>query len=165
VTELSPTHPPWTRSLYRGLAEAAVGLTFPPPDRGPLTDCIDRNAMMHAGRALPIATDRPDALRFVSCGTPLPGYQVRIVDASGSESPERIEGAVEFTGPSATAGYYRNAGATTRLLKGEWHDTGDRGYMAAGDLRRQDRTAENSRAAHMVAQDRYDLHRAFRATA
>ena len=30
----------------------------------------------------------------------------------GAEVPERMEGTVEFCGPSATAGYYRNPGAT-----------------------------------------------------
>jgi 1-acyl-sn-glycerol-3-phosphate acyltransferase len=117
-----------------GLAEAAVGLTFPPLGRGPITDCIDRDAMMRTGRALPVATDHPDALRFASCGRPLPGYELRLVGEGGAEVPERMEGTVEFRGPSATAGYYRNPGATGRLLHGPWLDTGDRGYMAGGEL-------------------------------
>ena len=31
-------------------------------------------------------------------------------------------------------GYYHNANATARLIHGNWLDTGDRGYMAAGEL-------------------------------
>ncbi len=117
-----------------GLAEAAVGLTFPPIGRGPISDCVDRGEMMRAGRAEPVPADRADCLRFVSCGKPLPGYEVRVVDASGSEAPERIEGTVQFNGPSATAGYYRNSSATRQLVHGGWLDTGDRGYMASGEL-------------------------------
>lgn len=117
-----------------GLAEAAVGLTFPPLGRGPTTDCIDRREMMRTGRALPVATDHPQALRFVSCGRPLPGYQLRLADEGGAEVPDRMEGTVQFRGPSATSGYYRNPRATERLLHGQWLDTGDRGYMAAGEL-------------------------------
>jgi 1-acyl-sn-glycerol-3-phosphate acyltransferase len=117
-----------------GLAEAAVGLTFPPLGRGPVTDCVGRDEMMRTGRALPVAADHPQALRFVSCGRPLPGYQLRLVDEGGAEVPERTEGTVEFRGPSATSGYYRNPGATDRLLHGRWLDTGDRGYAAAGEL-------------------------------
>jgi acyl carrier protein len=117
-----------------GLAEAAVGLTFPPLGRGPITECIDRHEMMRTGRALPVATGHPDALRFVSCGQPLPGYELRLVGEGGTEVPERMEGRVEFRGPSATAGYYRNPGATGRLLHGRWLDSGDRGYMAGGEL-------------------------------
>jgi 1-acyl-sn-glycerol-3-phosphate acyltransferase len=117
-----------------GLAEAAVGLTFPPLGRGPITDCIDRHEMMRTGRALPVTADHPNALRFLSCGQPLPGYQVRLIGEGGAEVPERMEGTVEFRGPSATAGYYRNPGATARLFHGQWLDTGDRGYMVGGEL-------------------------------
>ncbi len=117
-----------------GLAEAAVGLTFPPLGRGPITDCIDRREIMRTGRALPVAAGHPSALRFVSCGRPLPGYQLRLIGEDGTEAPERMEGTVEFRGPSATAGYYRNSAATGALFHGQWLDTGDRGYMAGGEL-------------------------------
>jgi 1-acyl-sn-glycerol-3-phosphate acyltransferase len=117
-----------------GLAEAAVGLTFPPLGRGPIIDRIDRHEMMRAGRAVPVAADHADALRFISCGRPLPGYELRLVDEGGTEVPERMEGTAEFRGPSATAGYFQNPVATGRLFHSEWLDTGDRGYMAAGEL-------------------------------
>jgi acyl carrier protein len=117
-----------------GLAEAAVGLTFPPMDRGPRTDCVDRDEMTRTGQALPVPEDHRNALSFVSCGRPLPGYQIRIVDKNGAEVPDRIEGAVELNGPSATAGYYRNPDATARLLHNGWLDSGDRGYIAGGEL-------------------------------
>jgi acyl carrier protein len=117
-----------------GLAEAAVGLTFPPMGRGPIVDRIDRQKMTSGGQAVAVSLNEPNALEFVSCGRPLPGYQVRIIDTAGSEAPERIEGTLQFTGPSATQGYYHNADATARLLHGEWRDTGDRGYMAGGEV-------------------------------
>lgn len=117
-----------------GLAETAVGLTFPPIGRGPLTDCVDHDEMMRTGQALPVPRDHPGALRFVSCGRPLPGYQVRVVDAGGLEAPERIEGTVQFSGPSATVGYYHNTSATAKLLHDGWLDSGDRGYLAGGEL-------------------------------
>lgn len=117
-----------------GLAEAAVALTFPPPGRGPLVDSVDRAVMTARGQAVSTTAGIPSALRFVSCGRPLPGYLVRIIDAAGSEVPERVEGALQFTGPSATSGYYHNPDATARLLSGEWRDTGDRAYLAAGEL-------------------------------
>ena len=121
-----------------GLAEAAVGLTFPPVARGPAIDCIDRERFCTAGQALPVPCDDPRAMSVVSCGRPLPGYRLRIVDAAGQALPERREGQVWFQGPSATRGYYRNPDATAKLIHtagGErWHDTGDRGYLAGGEL-------------------------------
>jgi len=126
-------HPTAMTPVY-GLAEAAVGLTFPPVGRGPIVDCIDRAEMTDRSRAVSRPEGSPNTLRFVSCGRPLPGYRLRLIDETGTDVPERVEGTLQFTGPSATAGYFRNPEATAKLLRGEWRDTGDRGYLAAGEL-------------------------------
>ena len=52
----------------------------------------------------------------------------------GSEVGERIEGRLEFRGPSATRGYFRNPEQTARLFHDGWLDTGDRAYAADGDI-------------------------------
>ena len=72
--------------------------------------------------------------RFVSCGPPIPGFEVRIVDDRGTELEERAEGAVEFRGPSTTSGYFRNPAASRALFDGDWLRSGDRGYVAGGEL-------------------------------
>ena len=74
------------------------------------------------------------ARRFVSCGPPIPGFEVRIVDDRGTELEERAEGAVEFRGPSTTSGYFRNPAASRALFDGDWLRSGDRGYVAGGEL-------------------------------
>ncbi len=115
-----------------GLAENAVGLAFPPLLRGPLIDRIDRLRLARTGEAEPVAG--PEALAVVACGRPLPGHEIRVVDATGREQPERREGRIEFRGPSATSGYFRNPEATRRLFRDGWLDTGDMGYIAGGEL-------------------------------
>lgn len=117
-----------------GLAEVGVGLTFPAVGRAPIVDHVDRALLARAGEARPIPVTAMDAASFVCCGRPLAGYRLRVVDEQGSEVVERMEGNLQFTGPSATSGYYRNSAATTRLLSGEWRNTGDRGYLARGEL-------------------------------
>ena len=117
-----------------GLAEASVGLLFPPPERGPLIDRIQREIFEREHRAQPAAPGDTDAQRFVACGRPLLGHEVRIIDDEGRELPERIEGRLEFRGPSATKGYFRNPAQTARLFDRGWLDTGDRAYAAAGDI-------------------------------
>jgi 1-acyl-sn-glycerol-3-phosphate acyltransferase len=116
-----------------GLAENCVGLTFPPLGRPPRIDCIDRDLFCRTGRAIP-APASAKALRFVSCGLPLPGHEVRIVDEAGRELPERTEGRLEFRGPSSTPGYYRNPEATAKLFDGDWRISGDRAYLAEGEV-------------------------------
>ena len=117
-----------------GLAESSVGLTFPPLGRGPLLDRVDRLALSRTGIALPARSDDTHAQRLVSCGRPLPGHVIRIVDVKGLELPDRAQGRVQFRGPSATSGYFRNPEATKRLLEGEWLNTGDLGYLVAAEL-------------------------------
>ncbi|HVW69255.1 MAG TPA: AMP-binding protein [Steroidobacteraceae bacterium] len=117
-----------------GLVEAAVDVALPPVGRGVWVDCVDGELQRTAGRAMPTSVGHSHVLRVASWGRPLPGYQVRIIDASGSELPERCEGALQFKGPSATAGYYRNPAATAGLRHGEWLDTGDLAYLAEGEL-------------------------------
>ena len=117
-----------------GLAESSVGLAFPPVGRGPLIDTIDRDTFTRSGRADPAKAGKRGALRFVSCGQPLPGHEIRIVDAAGNELGDRHEGRIEFRGPSATGGYFHNAEATRSLFHGEWLDTGDLGYVADADV-------------------------------
>ena len=116
-----------------GLAESSVGLAFPPLRRGPLIDRIRRDAFVRSGRAEPVKPGEPD-LRFVACGQPLPGHEIRVVDAAGNELGDRREGRIEFRGPSATAGYFNNASATHSLFHDDWLDTGDLGYLADADL-------------------------------
>jgi 1-acyl-sn-glycerol-3-phosphate acyltransferase len=117
-----------------GLAESSVGLAFPPLGRGVLFDRVDRAALSRSGIARPARNDESRVQRFVSCGQALPGHALRIVDADGRELPERSQGRVQFRGPSATGGYFRNPEATARLFAGEWLNTGDLGYLAAGEL-------------------------------
>jgi acyl carrier protein len=125
---------PETMLPVYGLAESSVGLTFPRPGNGIKIDRIKRQAFMESGEALPVSPPERDGLEFVCCGEPLPGHQIRIVDANDRELPERMEGSLQFTGPSATSGYFKNPEKTRELFHGEWLDSGDKAYMVAGNV-------------------------------
>ena len=117
-----------------GLAECSLGLTFPPVGRGPLIDRVSRAKFLRTGIAFVADENDPSPLRFVSCGSALPGHAIRIVNERGAVLPERTQGRIEFRGPSATSGYFRNPQETARLFDGDWLDTGDLGYIANGEL-------------------------------
>jgi len=118
-----------------GLAEASVGLLFPPLGRGLRIDSVDREIFQAQRRAQP--STEATALRFVACGRALPSHEIRIVDDAGQPLAERIEGRLEFRGPSATQGYWHAPQQTAGLFRdsqGEWLDSGDRAYLAEGDV-------------------------------
>ncbi len=125
---------PEAASPVYGLAESSVGLAFPPLGRGPVIDRVRRGPLIESGQAVVAAEDDTTALRFVACGRPLIGHQIRIVDESGRELPDRHQGELQFKGPSVTSGYFRNPEKTRSLFKGEWLDSGDLAYIAEGDV-------------------------------
>jgi 1-acyl-sn-glycerol-3-phosphate acyltransferase len=135
-----------------GLAESAVGLAFPPLGRGPRVDRIDPRVLAREGTATPLTDEARPALEMVSCGSPLAGHEIRAIDEHGREVAERVEGRIEFRGPSATRGYYRNAAATERLFHGDWLDTGDVGYIASGEL------FVTSRAKDLIKRGGHNIH-------
>jgi len=126
-----------------GLAEAALGVTIPPLNRGPLVDRVERETFAAQGRAVPASPEDETAISFVSSGAALPRHEVRIVDERGDEVADRTEGFLWFRGPSATSGYYRNPKATEALLprgpatspdEYAWVNSGDRAYRADGEF-------------------------------
>lgn len=121
------------RPVY-GLAENCVGLAFPTTARPPRIDRIARGEFSRSGRAVVADPNDETALAFPACGEPLPGHEIRVIDSQGREVPERHEGGIEFRGPSSTQGYYRNPEATAALYNDGWLRTGDRGYLAEGEI-------------------------------
>ena len=120
-----------------GLAEGSLAVSVPQMGAGYKVDRIDRAQFESAGRAEPVSAAGSDvaALEFVDAGKPLPGVEVRIVDADGRDAGERREGRLWFRGAAATSGYYHNEAATRELLRDEnWLDSGDLAYAADGDL-------------------------------
>lgn len=117
-----------------GLAECSVGLAFTPPGEPWRVDALDRERMAATGDVVPARADDPAPLKVVGCGRALDEHDLRVVDAAGLELPEDQEGTLQFRGPSATSGYYRNAAATRELFQGEWLNTGDRAYLREGVL-------------------------------
>ena len=117
-----------------GLAEAAVAVTLSPLRRTPRVDAVAREPFERSRTLQPASPDEVRALRFVSCGVPLRGHAVRIVDRSGHPVGDRVDGRVQFRGSSVTGGYFRRADTTRAAMHDGWMDSGDLGYQAGGEL-------------------------------
>lgn len=117
-----------------GLAENSLGLTFPPPGRGVKVLRVDQERFLRLGQAIVTKESTEPSLAFVSCGAPLPQHELRIVDERDRALPEGQQGRIQFQGPCATKGYFHNPVLTRELFHGPWLDTGDLGFLLAGEL-------------------------------
>jgi long-chain acyl-CoA synthetase len=67
--------------------------------------------------------------RFASCGQPVLGVEVRVVDDNGDSVPVRSIGEVVVRGPNVMKGYFRRPDATSETIVGGFYRTGDLGYL------------------------------------
>ncbi len=135
-----------------GMAEASVGLAFSQLRAKPKIDRVSRTRFERDRQALVAGASESSPIPFISCGVPLPGHEVRIVDDQGKPLPERVEGNLVFKGPSCTSGYYRNPEATASLFQDGWLCSGDLAYWAEGELyitgRKKDLIIKGGRNLH-----------------
>lgn len=71
--------------------------------------------------------EKPDLLR--SCGRPVMGTSIRIVDANGRTLPANTSGHIVARGPQVMRGYWNNEEATRQTLQDGWLHTGDAGML------------------------------------
>lgn len=123
-----------------GMAEVAIGGTFPPRRRGLVTDTVDRIVLETQRVAKPVEIDDPDELgltarRLPLLGKPVPGLKMMVVDPETYEEvPERHVGELLLRGTSVTPGYYKRPDATAALFRDGWLCTGDLAYLLDGEL-------------------------------
>lgn len=76
-----------------------------------------------------VTTERPTDADGTTAGPPLPGLEVRIVDAQGVPVPADRVGELEVRGPTVMAGYDEDPVATREALRDGWLKTKDLGAL------------------------------------
>jgi len=116
-----------------GMAEATLGMSFAPLDRGIEVDHVDLGRLRREGRAVP--ADGEHVRELVICGKPLPDHELQVRDAEGTVLGERQVGHILFRGPSVMTAYFRRNEETARVLSADgWLDTGDMGYRVGDSI-------------------------------
>src|SRR3989475_4703100 len=64
-----------------------------------------------------------------SCGPPVPGVELGIVDDEGGVLPPRRAGEIAVRSPARLSAYFRDPEATAAALRDGWFYTGDLGYV------------------------------------
>ncbi len=116
------------------MAENTFAVTQSKLGTAPNVDVIDRVMFMEQRIAQPVTNGEQAAVSMVSCGSPIPNTEIRIVDADRNELPDRHIGEIALRSNCMLSGYYRREEETARALDSEWYYTGDLGYIADGEL-------------------------------
>ncbi len=114
---------------FYGLAENVTAVTAHPVEQVPHVDWLDRHALAAQGIA-----QSGQGLACVGVGGCLPRCQVEIRDTEGKALPERRVGKIWIRSDCMFQGYRGQPELTARTLVDGWLDSGDRGYLAGGDL-------------------------------
>ena len=116
-----------------GLAESTVALCMSRAGSPPEPDRVRRAVFEKTGAAEPAGAGE-DAIEFFSVGSPIDGMEVRIVDDSGAETGQRVQGRLQFRGLSLAEGYFNDSAASVISLPGGWMDSGDLGYRVGDEI-------------------------------
>ena len=118
-----------------GMAEVAIGGSFPEPMRGMVVDTVDRRVLETERYAAEVAPEAEGARQLALLGRPIPGLEMRICDPTGGHPMrEREVGELEIRGTSLMTGYYRRPGDTAATFHDGWLRTGDLAYFVDGEL-------------------------------
>lgn len=71
----------------------------------------------------------PAGRKLGTCGRPIPGLNIRVVDEQGNELPPNTPGEIQMSGPMIFKGYLNQKAATEKVFSEEWYHTGDRGVL------------------------------------
>ncbi len=113
-----------------GLSEAALAVSFSDVERPFRSRRFSRRVLATEGRA----EEAADGVELVSVGRPIPGFEVQVRDAAAGALDEGRVGRVWTRGPSLMQGYLDQPEATAKAVRAGWLDTGDLGFVHAGEL-------------------------------
>jgi len=117
-----------------GMAEATLIVTATPIHESPRVDWVDTRALQEERRAVPVAPETAGSTPLTSCGLPVEGAVIGVVDDDGQPLPDRRVGEIVVRARSLFSGYYRRPDLDAKVLRDGWYFTGDMGYLADGQL-------------------------------
>jgi len=121
-------------SVSYAMAENTFAVTQTQVGQPPKLDWIQINALQADLLALPAEPESTGAVVMVSCGTPISGTEIDIVDPDGTRLEERKVGEIILRSNCMLAEYYKRPQITAEAILDGWYYTGDMGYIADGEL-------------------------------
>ncbi len=138
VTQTPPGRPA-RLDFVDPVALATMGYAQPVPaesEKGsvsPTGEAGSAIADTHSGYAIDSTGEQTLLSPRVSCGPPIPNTELRILDDDGRPLPDRFVGQIAIRSDCLLTGYYRRDDLPP-FTAGGWFLTGDRGYVAEGEV-------------------------------
>jgi acyl-CoA synthetase (AMP-forming)/AMP-acid ligase II len=116
------------------MAENTFAVTQSTLDQPAPLDWINIALLQGERSAQPAEPEADGAISMVSCGFPIEGTEIGIVDENGEFLPERRVGEIVLRGDCMLTEYYKRPDITAETIKDGWYFTGDMGYLADKQL-------------------------------
>jgi acyl-CoA synthetase (AMP-forming)/AMP-acid ligase II len=114
------------------MAENTFAVTQTPMNQAAQLEVVDKHELEVNRRAVQVSEAHPNAVTKVSCGSPIAGTAVRVLDGKGNVLPERHVGELVIHSDCMLTGYYKRP--DLQPFKDGWYVTGDMGYAVDGEV-------------------------------
>jgi acyl-CoA synthetase (AMP-forming)/AMP-acid ligase II len=116
------------------MAENTFAVTQSTIGSPPHVDWVNVRSLQEELYALPTVPNTNGSTPVVSCGYPIQGTEINIVNKNGAKLPERQVGEIVVRGNCMLDEYYHRPEITNDAIRHGWYYTGDMGYQANGQL-------------------------------
>jgi len=121
-------------SVSYAMAENTFAVTQTQVGRPPNVDWVKTGLLQEEGRAVPSGVGEEGSTPMVSCGVPVEGTEIAVVDSGGVRLEDRQVGEIILRSDCMLTEYYRRPEITAEAIKDGWYFTGDMGYIAEDEL-------------------------------
>ncbi len=116
------------------MAETVFAVTQSDLSSTPRSETVETRSLVEEAVARPALPSYCPTTSVLSCGKPIDGFTVLVVDTNGHRLPDRRVGEVCVTGPSLSRGYDQQPEKTAAAFRAGRYFSGDLGYMVNGEL-------------------------------
>ena len=116
------------------MAENTFAVTQSPIGQPAHLDWVQVASLQQERVARPIEPETKGSISIISCGFPIEGTEIGVVDENGEFLPQRRVGEIVLRSDCMLTGYYKRPDITAETIKDGWYFTGDMGYVADGQL-------------------------------